>query len=31
MFEHVYADPHPLLREERDAFAAYLAEFDDPS
>ena len=30
MFEHVYAGPHPQLDEERDAYAAYLAEFDEP-
>jgi 2-oxoisovalerate dehydrogenase E1 component alpha subunit len=29
MFDHVYADPHPLLQEERDAYAAYLAGFDE--
>ena len=26
LFEHVYAGPHPLLEEERDAYAAYLAD-----
>jgi 2-oxoisovalerate dehydrogenase E1 component subunit alpha len=30
MFEHVYAGPHPQLDEERDAYAAYLAEFEEP-
>jgi pyruvate dehydrogenase E1 component alpha subunit len=30
MFEHVYAGPHAQLDEERDAYAAYLAEFDEP-
>jgi pyruvate dehydrogenase E1 component alpha subunit len=30
MFEHVYAGPHPQLDEERDAYAAYMAEFDEP-
>jgi 2-oxoisovalerate dehydrogenase E1 component alpha subunit len=29
LFEHVYAEPHSLLREERDAYAAYLATFDE--
>jgi pyruvate dehydrogenase E1 component alpha subunit len=29
MFEHVYAEPHPLVDEERDAYAAYLAGFDE--
>jgi pyruvate dehydrogenase E1 component alpha subunit len=29
LFEHVYAAPHPLVDEERAAFAAYLAEFDE--
>jgi pyruvate dehydrogenase E1 component alpha subunit len=28
IFEHVYADPHPLLDEEREQFAAYLATFE---
>jgi 2-oxoisovalerate dehydrogenase E1 component alpha subunit len=31
LFAHVYADPHPLLREEQDAYAAYLAGFDEDS
>ncbi len=31
LFEHVYAGPHALLDEERDAYARYLAEFDDAS
>jgi 2-oxoisovalerate dehydrogenase E1 component alpha subunit len=30
MFEHVYADPHPLLEEERDAYAEYQASFEEP-
>ena len=29
LFDHVYADPHPLLEEERSAYAAYLAGFDE--
>ncbi|HEX4127109.1 MAG TPA: pyruvate dehydrogenase (acetyl-transferring) E1 component subunit alpha [Acidimicrobiales bacterium] len=29
LFDHVYAEPHALLQEERDAYAAYLAEFDE--
>jgi 2-oxoisovalerate dehydrogenase E1 component subunit alpha len=28
MFDHVYAGPHPLLEEERAAYAAYLATLD---
>jgi pyruvate dehydrogenase E1 component alpha subunit len=28
-FDHVYAEPHALLAEERAAYLAYLAEFDD--
>ncbi len=28
MFDHVYADPHPLLAEERDAYDEYLAGFE---
>jgi 2-oxoisovalerate dehydrogenase E1 component alpha subunit len=31
MFAHVYADPHPLLREEQDAYGAYLAGLDEDS
>ena len=31
LFTHVYADPHPLLREEQDAYADYLAGFDEDS
>ena len=27
--QHVYAGPHPLLQEERAAYAAYLASFDE--
>jgi 2-oxoisovalerate dehydrogenase E1 component alpha subunit len=30
MFAHVYAEPHPLLDEERDAYAAYLAGLEEP-
>ncbi len=29
LFEHVYAEPHPLLLEERDAYMSYLAGFDE--
>ena len=29
MFEHVYAAPHPLVEAEREAFASYVAGFDD--
>ncbi len=29
LFEHVYAEPHSLLGEERNAYAAYQATFDD--
>jgi pyruvate dehydrogenase E1 component alpha subunit len=28
LFEHVYAEPHPLIDAERDAYADYLASFD---
>jgi 2-oxoisovalerate dehydrogenase E1 component subunit alpha len=28
LFDHVYAEPHALLEEERDAFAAFLAGLD---
>ena len=28
LFAHVYAEPHPLLQEEEEAYAAYLAGFD---
>jgi 2-oxoisovalerate dehydrogenase E1 component alpha subunit len=31
LFTHVYADPHPLLSEEHDAYADYLAGFDEDS
>ena len=31
LFEHVYAEPHPLLEEERTAYADYLAGFDEES
>jgi len=31
LFAHVYADPHPLLSEERDAYVDYLAGFDEDS
>ncbi len=30
LFDHVYADPHPLLQEEREAYAAYQAGFEEP-
>ncbi len=29
LFDHVYAAPHPLLEEERLAFAEYHAGFDE--
>jgi 2-oxoisovalerate dehydrogenase E1 component subunit alpha len=28
LFEHVYAEPHPLVTEQRAALAAHLASFD---
>ncbi|SNS56635.1 pyruvate dehydrogenase (acetyl-transferring) E1 component subunit alpha [Rhodococcoides kyotonense] len=28
LFDNVYVDPHPLIDEERDAYAAYLAGFE---
>ena len=28
LFDNVYADPHPLIDDERDAYAAYLAGFE---
>jgi pyruvate dehydrogenase E1 component alpha subunit len=31
LFAHVYAEPHPLLQEECDAYADYLAGFDEES
>src|ERR1700733_13751133 len=31
LFTNVYADPPPLLREEQDAYADYLAGFDEDS
>jgi 2-oxoisovalerate dehydrogenase E1 component alpha subunit len=31
LFDHVYADPHPLLDEERAAHAEYLDGFDPES
>ena len=31
LFEHVYAEPHPLLDAERDAYLSYLADLEDPS
>ena len=31
LFDHVYADPHPLLEDERAAYAEYLAGFDEES
>ncbi len=30
MFEYPYAEPHPLVEEERAAFAAYLESFEVP-
>ena len=29
IFDHVYADPSPLLDEERATFATYLASFEE--
>ncbi len=29
IFDHVYAEPHAPLREEREQFASYLASFDE--
>ncbi|MFC6880473.1 MULTISPECIES: pyruvate dehydrogenase (acetyl-transferring) E1 component subunit alpha [Actinomadura] len=29
MFENVYAEPHPLMTEEQEQFAAYLASFEE--
>ena len=29
MFEHVYADPHPLVSQEREEFATYMESFAD--
>ena len=29
LFEHVYAERHPLLEEEREQFARYLASFEE--
>ena len=29
IFDHVYAEPHPLMTEEQEQFAAYLAGFAD--
>jgi pyruvate dehydrogenase E1 component alpha subunit len=31
LFDHVYADPHPLLDAEREAYLSYLADLEDPS
>ncbi|MBO2449059.1 pyruvate dehydrogenase (acetyl-transferring) E1 component subunit alpha [Actinomadura barringtoniae] len=31
IFEHVYADKHPLMTEEQEQFAAYLASFEEVS
>jgi pyruvate dehydrogenase E1 component alpha subunit len=31
LFAHVYAEPHPLLREEKETYLAYLASFDEES
>jgi pyruvate dehydrogenase E1 component alpha subunit len=28
LFDHVYAEPHPLLEEEREQFASYLDTFE---
>jgi 2-oxoisovalerate dehydrogenase E1 component alpha subunit len=30
MFDHVYAEPHALITEEQEQFAAYLASFEEP-
>jgi pyruvate dehydrogenase E1 component alpha subunit len=29
LFDHVYAEEHPLLVEEREQFATYLATFEE--
>jgi pyruvate dehydrogenase E1 component alpha subunit len=29
LFAHVYAEPHTLVQEEKEAYAAYLAGFDE--
>jgi pyruvate dehydrogenase E1 component alpha subunit len=31
IFENVYAEPHPLITEEQEQFAAYLASFEEAS
>jgi 2-oxoisovalerate dehydrogenase E1 component alpha subunit len=31
LFAHVYAEPHALVREEKEAYEAYLAGFDERS
>ena len=31
LFAHVYAEPHSLLQEEKEAYLAYLAAFDEDS
>ncbi|MFF5262157.1 pyruvate dehydrogenase (acetyl-transferring) E1 component subunit alpha [Actinomadura viridis] len=31
MFDNVYAEPHPLMTEEQEQFAAYLASFEEVS
>jgi pyruvate dehydrogenase E1 component alpha subunit len=31
MFENVYAESHPLITEEQERFAAYLASFEEAS
>jgi pyruvate dehydrogenase E1 component alpha subunit len=31
LFDHVYAEPHPLLDAERDAYLSYLADLEDPA
>ena len=28
LFDHVYADPHPLVEEEREAYAAYVSSLE---
>ena len=30
MFDHVYAEPHPPLRRQREQFAAYLDSIAEP-
>jgi pyruvate dehydrogenase E1 component alpha subunit len=31
LFDHVYADPHPLVDDERRQFETYLASFEGPT